>query len=68
MKLRWRLIPVPESEAVSTDLTGAELIGISIMLTLDRNYDQKQGRAWGGVYARAWEKIQPQVTEAEQEE
>lgn len=63
---RWRVIPIPEAEALETDLTGAELIGISIMLVSD--VDHADPDPWQGVYAQAWRKIQPQVHQAIEQE
>ena len=52
----WRLIEIPEDEAVRNDLTDSELIGVSIMLA---QYSEP-----GDVYRRAWQKIQAQTDKA----
>lgn len=57
----WRIIEVDQtSRPDDTDLTDDELIGISIYLAEDfRKYPES-----GGVYQRAWDKIQPVVEQA----
>jgi hypothetical protein len=62
--MAWRLVQIPDEEAVKGDfegdLTNGELIGISILLTHNAGepYDDYN------VYWRAREKIQPQVEKA----
>jgi hypothetical protein len=56
--MRWRLIEVDDADATDGDLSDAELVGASIILTngcgepRDERYN---------VYWRARQKIQPQV-------
>lgn len=52
--MRWRIVEVPRGEERPDDLTSGELLGISIATA-------HAARAPGGVYERAWNKIQPQV-------
>lgn len=54
----WRIVEVPEGEAVlPSDLTSSELFGVSVLLThqCGEPYDDSN------VYFRARNKIQPQV-------
>lgn len=57
--MAWRLIEVPDGESAD-DLTGAELVAVSIMLA------QGMGEPHSdlNVYYRAWLKLQPQVSQA----
>jgi hypothetical protein len=52
----WRLIEVDEKDATDADLTDSELIGVAVCLA--HNSEP------GDVYRRAWQKIQPQVQRA----
>ena len=56
----WRIVEVPEGEEIDSDLTGSELIGISVILA---NYAGDPSDDYN-VYFRAWRKIQPQVKQA----
>lgn len=57
--MAWRLIEVPDGESPD-DLTSSELVGVSIMLA------QGMGEPHNdlNVYYRAWQKLQPQVSQA----
>lgn len=52
----WRLVEVPEDNAVESDLTDSELIVVSIILAQYSEPDD--------VYRRAWQKIQAQTDKA----
>lgn len=58
--MRWRLVKVSEDEAVDTDLTNAELIGVDILV--------KQGMGLphsdDNVFYRAWNKLHGPASEA----
>jgi hypothetical protein len=57
--MAWRLIEVPDGER-DNDLTSSELVAVSIMLA------QGMGEPHSdlNVYYRAWQKLQPQVSQA----
>ena len=57
--MAWRLIEVPDGER-DNDLTSSELVAVSIMLA------QGMGEPHSSlnVYYRAWQKLQPQVSQA----
>ena len=57
--MAWRLIEVPDGER-DDDLTSSELVGVSILLA------QHMGEPHNdlNVYHRAWQKLQPQVSQA----
>jgi hypothetical protein len=54
---RWRLVEIPEGEQCETDLTDAELIGVSIILAHNCGAPRDE---WN-VYWRAWDKLQRDV-------
>lgn len=56
----WRIVEVPEGQELDSDLSDAELVGVSVILT------HHSGEPWNdmNVYWRAREKIQPQVRQA----
>lgn len=57
--MAWRLIEVPDGESPD-DLTSSEPVAVSIMLA------QGMGEPHSdlNVYYRAWQKLQPQVSQA----
>ena len=57
--MAWRLIEVPDGER-DNDLTSSELVAVSIILA------QGMGEPHSSlnVYYRAWQKLQPQVSQA----
>ena len=56
--MAWRIIEVSDDEAMETDLTDSELIGVSVLLTHQCG-EPRDVRL--NVYWRAREKIHPQV-------
>jgi len=61
----WRIIEVPESEALPDDLTNSELVGVSVLLTHNSGEPRDVDL---NVYWRAREKIQYAVEKAMVEE
>jgi len=59
--MAWRLVHIEEEDEIDSDLTSGELIGISVVLARFADGD-------GNCYDRAWEKIQPQVNQAIEED
>jgi hypothetical protein len=59
--MRWRVVRVPEQDQTEHDLTSSELIAISVLLT---RWHRQSGIEDDSVYWRARQKIQPQVSEA----
>ena len=51
--MRWRLVEIPDDQSVPSDLTDAELIGVSIMMreNCGEPFDDHN------VYWRAWSKL-----------
>lgn len=59
--MAWRLIEIDDSEAVETDLTDGELLGVSIMITHNTSPEDRTDR---DVYWRARQKIRQHVDKA----
>ncbi len=53
--MSWRIVEVPESQTVITDLTDSEMAGVSILVgqCMGKPFD------FDNVYFRAWKKIHP---------
>jgi hypothetical protein len=58
--MAWRLVKVETADALESDLTNSEMVGVSIILI----HHAGEPLDDMNVYYRAWRKIQPMVDEA----
>ena len=53
--MAWRIVEIPDTATNTSDLTNAELVGVSILL----NFNCGDPRDESNVYWRAFEKLAP---------